>query len=193
MGKALYNPNDRLTGRDGGPYLDQVQAREAEVIRAAKEDREPDFDKVPADAGIQLSTAAQLLKAVDVNQPSAFHTTESELERSFAASVDDDNTLLQQYSEIPDEVFKSKSELEDENSELLVDKDEEVVEVAPSDPNASPGTDVLPHDEDVEDNGDHEVDTDADADADATPVPTPDTFSPYDPTTLDATDPGDNK
>lgn len=102
MGEPLYNPNDRLTGRDGGPYLDQVQAAQDEVYRAQREDREPDLDNPPANAGIPLSTAAQLLKVVDVNQPSAFHETHDEARRMFQAAADDDNSRMKQADEIPD-------------------------------------------------------------------------------------------
>lgn len=57
----LYNPHDGLTGRDGGPYLDQEERRLAEIVRAAKEDREPDFKHAPATAGTPLVTAAVLV------------------------------------------------------------------------------------------------------------------------------------
>lgn len=61
----LYNEHDNLTGRDGGPYLDQVEAIEAEKRRAVVEGREPaDLSKphlLPATAGIPLVTAAQLV------------------------------------------------------------------------------------------------------------------------------------
>lgn len=102
MGEPLYNPNDRLSGRDGGPYLDQVQAQADEVIRAKREGREPDLDNPPANAGIPLSTAAQLLKAVDVNQPSAFHETHDEARRMFEAAAKDKKSLMKQVDEIPD-------------------------------------------------------------------------------------------
>ena len=59
--KNLYNPHDGLTGRDGGPYLDQEERRLAEITRAAKEGREPDFDNAPATAGTPLVTAATLV------------------------------------------------------------------------------------------------------------------------------------
>lgn len=57
----LYNPYDGVAGRDGGPYLDQVEAIEAEKIRAQIEGREPDLDNPPATAGQPLVTADQLL------------------------------------------------------------------------------------------------------------------------------------
>ena len=60
-GTPIYNPNDGLVGRDGGPYLDEEQARNDEIRRARVEGREPDFDKPSANAGIQLSTAGQML------------------------------------------------------------------------------------------------------------------------------------
>lgn len=117
MGTPLYNPNDRLTGRDGGPYLDQVQNLEAEKLRAKVEDREPDFDNPAASAGIQLSTAAQLLRAVDVNMPSKFHETGPEAERMFKAAAESDNDL-HAVGEIPDVLFQEpETEVESEEDE----------------------------------------------------------------------------
>lgn len=58
----LFNPHDGLTGRDGGPYLDQEERRLAEIVRAAKEDRDPDFEHAPATAGTALVTANELVK-----------------------------------------------------------------------------------------------------------------------------------
>lgn len=58
----LYNPHDGLTGRDGGPYLDQEERRLAEIRRAAVEGREPDLDNPPATAGTPLVTAGQLVQ-----------------------------------------------------------------------------------------------------------------------------------
>lgn len=57
----LFNPHDGLTGRDGGPYLDQEERRLAEIVRSGKEDREPDFENAPATAGTPLVTAAELV------------------------------------------------------------------------------------------------------------------------------------
>lgn len=59
--KNLYNPHDGLTGRDGGPYLDQEERRLAEIRRAAIEGREPDFEQAPATAGTPLVTARELV------------------------------------------------------------------------------------------------------------------------------------
>ena len=57
----LYNVNDGVTGRDGGPYMDQVDAIQAEIQRAKVEGREPDLDNPPATAGQVLVTGSQLL------------------------------------------------------------------------------------------------------------------------------------
>jgi hypothetical protein len=65
--QALYNANDGLTGRDGGPYLDVEEDRRAEVIRARIEKREPDLDNPPASAGTVLVTARQALENAGVN------------------------------------------------------------------------------------------------------------------------------
>lgn len=62
-GQPVYNVNDGVFGRDGGPYGDQVDARAAERQRALVENREPETDptKVPAFVGQQLVTKPQLL------------------------------------------------------------------------------------------------------------------------------------
>ena len=73
-GTPLFNPNDNVTGRDGGPYLDEVEARSAEARRAVVEDREPDFDNPPATAGMPLVTAGRQAHMVGVNNlPSQSH------------------------------------------------------------------------------------------------------------------------
>ena len=64
---TLFNANDSVTGRDGGPYLDVVQAQADEVNRARVEKREPNLDNPPPNAGIQLNNAAQQLATADVN------------------------------------------------------------------------------------------------------------------------------
>lgn len=62
----FYNPNNGTVGRDGGPYLDEVEMAGAERQRAAREGREPvtltehldpKNDKtLPATAGVPLVT-----------------------------------------------------------------------------------------------------------------------------------------
>lgn len=65
--RALYNANDGLTGRDGGPYLDQEEDRLAEERRARVENRKPDLENPPASSGTVLVTAGQLLANQGVN------------------------------------------------------------------------------------------------------------------------------
>ncbi len=67
MTQQLFNPNDSITGRDGGPYLDEEEAREAEIRRARVEGREPDLEKPPATAGIPLVTSSELLSIATIN------------------------------------------------------------------------------------------------------------------------------
>lgn len=61
----VYNVNDGLVGRNGGPYLDEELAKEQEVRNARQEGREPDFSNLAAapSPGIQLVTQEQLLRA----------------------------------------------------------------------------------------------------------------------------------
>lgn len=106
MGKPLFNPNDGITGRDGGPYLDEVETVEAEKRRAVVENRKPNLTDPPASAGIQLATAAQMLSAVEVNRPSKQHTFDDEAERMFDAAAKDKSTPFAKKGEIPDVAFK---------------------------------------------------------------------------------------
>jgi hypothetical protein len=93
----LYNVNDHLVGRDGGPYLDEEEARLAEIRRAKVEGREPNLDNPPASAGIQLVTAAQALasRTLDINSiPSQEGNLHTSAEEVFKTSVKSDKTLL---------------------------------------------------------------------------------------------------
>jgi hypothetical protein len=56
----LYNPNDTITGRPDGVYLDQEEARVAEAERARREGRKPEEGFVPY-VGTQVVTGGQLL------------------------------------------------------------------------------------------------------------------------------------
>lgn len=58
----LYDANDGKVPRTGGPYLDQLQKEQAEVIRAKAEGREPDLDDPPATAATQLVTKSELVE-----------------------------------------------------------------------------------------------------------------------------------
>jgi len=55
----FYNPHDTLK-RDEGIYLDAVERIAAEEVRAVREDREPDFDNMPAGTGTPLVTREEL-------------------------------------------------------------------------------------------------------------------------------------
>lgn len=58
----LFNPNDGLHGRKGGPFLDQVQQRQQEETRAIREGREPDYENMQPGVGMNLRTEEQLLQ-----------------------------------------------------------------------------------------------------------------------------------
>lgn len=59
----LYNINDGVHGRDGGPYLDQVQDRLAEQTRAFVEGREPDYENPLPSVGTVLVSEHGLVQA----------------------------------------------------------------------------------------------------------------------------------
>jgi hypothetical protein len=96
----LFNANDRVTGRDGGPYMDLEQAKLAEVRRAEVEGREPDLENPPAYAGIQLNTAGQQEYTIGV---SGIHSQENRNvtnpDVTFQGAVESKDTLLQPFSE----------------------------------------------------------------------------------------------
>lgn len=56
---GFYNIQDGQKGRDGGPYLDHQERQQAEVIRAFREEREPEDlnGPLPAAQGTMLVTA----------------------------------------------------------------------------------------------------------------------------------------
>ena len=90
----LYNIHQGLTGRDGGPYLDQIERIEAEKRRAVVEGREPaDLtkpDELPATAGTPLVTGAQLVfNANPASNPSMQSTDPVADAIGLAAAKDD--------------------------------------------------------------------------------------------------------
>lgn len=130
----LFNPNDGLTGRNGGPYLDEVQAQQDEIRRAKIEGREPDLDKPGANAGIQLSTAAQMLASLTLsNNPSMDVARANAIDEAYARSVDKEKGEELLTSRVFDEVPDTSGQ------PTLQDLDE--VTFNSTDPNA-PSSDV---------------------------------------------------
>lgn len=72
---GFYNQHSGLKGRDGGPYLDQVNRQYAEVNRAQQEGREPlpldgSGGALPAEAGTPLLPVSQLIDNSITSNPS---------------------------------------------------------------------------------------------------------------------------
>lgn len=108
--KLLFNANDGFTGRDGGPYLDLEQAREAEKQRALVEGREPDYENPPANAGILLQTGDKQAATIGVNNlPSQEGRGVVNNGLLFKDAVDNDDSLLQSWGEIPPEAWEDKT------------------------------------------------------------------------------------
>ena len=104
--RALYNPNDGLTGRGGGPYLDQEEDRLAEERRARIEGREPDLENPPASGGTVLVTAGQLLANQGVNNlPSVTGSVAQDQELAVKSLSDNEDTALKARAVLPDEAF----------------------------------------------------------------------------------------
>jgi len=58
----LYNANHGKVPRTGGPYRDDIEMEQAELMRAKAENRDPDFDNPPPSAGTVLVPASQLVE-----------------------------------------------------------------------------------------------------------------------------------
>lgn len=56
---GFYNAQDGQKGRDGGPYLDHVERQQAELVRAFREEREPEDmnGALPPSTGTSLRVA----------------------------------------------------------------------------------------------------------------------------------------
>ena len=138
---ALFNANDGLTGRDGGPYLDEEEAREAEIRRARAEKREPDLDNPPASAGIVLLTPAQALANAGVNNlPSQDGNTTLGAAAALKAIEDDPSNLLVSRAVLPAEGIDESEEPVDLSTRTALatdgtsrDEDESPVELPASD------------------------------------------------------------
>lgn len=94
----MFNPHDGLTGRDGGPYLDQEERRLAEIVRAAKEDRKPDFDNAPATAGTPLVTAAELVGMANPASIPSQQTTTDALTNAVSTLAKDEDFPVSAFS-----------------------------------------------------------------------------------------------
>lgn len=72
----FYNAQAGAFGRLPGTYLDEVEAEQAEIVRAAQQDREPDLENPPATAGQPLVVPAQL---APTSLTSVSHSVDPEL------------------------------------------------------------------------------------------------------------------
>lgn len=145
--RALYNPNDGLTGRDGGPYLDIEEAKRAEIRRAEVEGREPDFENLPPSAGIQLVTATALLNGVGVNLPSRSGVSVESDEKVVKSFADDEDNPMRVVETVKAEDYAQvKDESDLENNEFPL-KDQLAVSDNPDDLKS----DDIEFDEDADD------------------------------------------
>lgn len=109
MTQQLFNPNDSITGRDGGPYLDEEEARVAEERRARIEGRKPNFDNPPATAGIPLVTSAELLSTATINNIPSQDGFIGASDLLVKGAVEDDAVLLKPRGERDIEALQSEN------------------------------------------------------------------------------------
>lgn len=112
MGTPLFNQHEGLVGRDGGPYLDEEERREAETRRARIENREPDYDNAPATAGTPLVPAEYLANNVGVNSAPSKLTggTSADFVKDSLLALKDTEGFPTPVSEIPDPPADTTSE-----------------------------------------------------------------------------------
>ena len=112
----LYNPHDGLTGRDGGPYLDNEERRLAEIRRAAIEDREPEFDKAPATAGTPLVTGPELMRMVNpASTPSQYGTDPAGVTVDILADSDESPVVAFSQREKTDDELEAEKKASEPN------------------------------------------------------------------------------
>ncbi len=121
MTQQLFNPNDSITGRDGGPYLDEEEAREAEIRRARVEGREPDLEKPPATAGIPLVTSSELLSTATINNIPSQDGVVGASDLLIKGAVDDPNVLLQPRGERDVEALRDADPIDEGTVDPTVD------------------------------------------------------------------------
>jgi hypothetical protein len=85
---VFWNAQDGIRGRDGGPYADEVDARQREVNRARAEGREPDLDNPPPFVGNQIRTSRTVEDNVFSN-PSMVNAPGPVEQREGASVVDE--------------------------------------------------------------------------------------------------------
>jgi hypothetical protein len=86
----LYDANKGKAKRTGGPYRDEIEAEQAELIRAKMEKRDPDFDNPGPYAGTRLVPESQLTERdVDKSHYADTVKVENEPVTSYVADTTD--------------------------------------------------------------------------------------------------------
>lgn len=123
----MYNANDGLAGRTGGPYLDIEMAKQAEIARAVVEDREPNFETMASSASIPLVTADQLISQAGHNRPSDFDPRTTSQSAIDGIVADNENNLTVFVDTKDDEV----DEPVEEDHALQTNSDDQTVPTTP--------------------------------------------------------------
>lgn len=106
----LYDVNDGLRGRGGGPYADIEERKAAEIRRAEIEGRRPDLENPGAVAGTVLVTASQLLAANGVNIASTGDNKTAEDQAMVEAIAATETSTIQAVAEVPVEEEETPEE-----------------------------------------------------------------------------------
>lgn len=147
--QKLYNPNDSVTGRDGGPYLDEEEARQAEFRRAQVEDREPDYDNPPAIAGVPLVPASDLVSTATVNNlPSQAHNVDLSL--SDALETQDEQDEVSRFTITGERDLPDEEEVEEHEGVNVT------ADGVPADPNVTTPADLEPDEDEDFDGSEYE-------------------------------------
>lgn len=110
----LYNVNEGVHGRTGGPYLDDVQARAEEDRRALIEGREPNYDDLQPFVGVQLVNKQRLIDGYNSTLIAGDDERKFEKDAEIGAPVA--ATVPAEALEVPDETADDETDKPEVNS-----------------------------------------------------------------------------
>lgn len=136
----FFNPNEGLHGRQGGPFLDDVQRKQTEETRAIREGREPDYDNMQPYVGDDLRTEEQLLQqAIHSATPPELTQFEGITANPLLEMADEDMASNPENPDVKEQ--EEQKEDEDTNPENTPDENPGPAYTPENDPENTPDTD----------------------------------------------------
>jgi hypothetical protein len=105
----FYNPHETLK-REPGVYLDTVERVHAEEQRAIAENREPDFENMPAGVGTPLKTRSELREVPIGTAPAVYVTLPVALNSPDPADEDQQKAAKEASDGVAEQVYEARVE-----------------------------------------------------------------------------------